>query len=89
MDWQLALSRGAGLLGAAGLVVIFPLYLSSGLAAPLWAIALLLLFWAALATLAVRWWRTRPAWILVLPFIGVGVWVLALTLGENLLGWQA
>ena len=45
--------------------------------------------WAALAVCAVRWFTRRPWVVLVLPVVAVVVWLLALTLGEQLLGWQA
>ena len=46
---------------------MLPFYLSSGLVAPLWAIILLLLFWAALAVCAFRWFTRRPWVVLALP----------------------
>ncbi len=83
-DWWRLLPSVAGMLG---LLASSFLYLSSGLVAPLWAIALLLAFWFGLLALAVRWFRTRPWWVLALPFVGVAVWWLALTTGEQQLGW--
>ncbi|KGN42576.1 hypothetical protein [Knoellia aerolata] len=89
MDGRQILERAAASVGVLGLVAVLPFYVSSGLAAPLWAIILLLLLWAALAVCAVRWFTRRPWVVLVLPVVAVVVWLLALTLGEQLLGWQA
>jgi len=81
--------RVAASVGALGLLAVLPFYVSSGLVAPLWAVVLVPLFWAALAVCAFRWFTRRPWVVLVLPMVAVAIWFLALTLGERLLGWQA
>jgi hypothetical protein len=83
-DWGRLLPSVLGLLGLLGTSF---LYLASGLLAPLWAVVALVALWLALVVLALRWFRTRPWWVLALPFAGVAVWWLTLTLGEELLGW--
>ena len=50
---------------------------------------LLLAFWALLAVCAFRWFTRRPWVVLVLPVVAAAVWLLTLTLGEQVLGWQA
>jgi len=75
--------------GVVLLLALLPFYLSSGLVAPLWAIGLLLLVWIALFVLAVRWFRARPWWVLVLPFVAAAVWFGTLSAGERFLGWTA
>ena len=89
MDGRRIPERVAASVGALGLLAVLPFYVSSGLAAPLWAIVLLLLFWAALAVCAWRWFTRRPWVVLALPVVAAAVWFLTLTLGEQLLGWEA
>lgn len=86
---QLIVERIVAVVGVVGLLATTPFYIASGLVAPLWAILLLWVFWLALATLALRWFRARPWLVLLLPFVAAGIWWLSLTLGENLLNWQA
>lgn len=89
MDVRTVVPRIVAGLGVVGLLAVLPFYVSSGLVAPLWAIVLLLLFWAGLLVCAVRWFTRRPWVVLVLPFVALAVWWGSLTLGEQLLGWQA
>ncbi len=61
----------------------------SGLVAPLWAIVFMLAVWIALGVALVRmvlrgWW-----WTPVVPVVAMVFWFGFITLGENLLGWQA
>lgn len=81
--------RVAAAVGALGLLAVLPFYVSSGLVAPLWAIIVLLGIWAALAICAYRWFTRRPWVVLVLPVVAVAIWFAVLTLGEQVLGWQA
>ncbi len=74
---------GMGLMAAA-----FFLYAASGLVAPGWAVAALLLVWALLFVLCVRWWTPHPR---RLPYVAVGAmafWFLALVAGGAFLGWS-
>jgi hypothetical protein len=89
MDRPHLVDRVVASLGALGLLAVLPFYISSGLVAPVWAIVLLLLFWAALVVCAFRWFTRRPWVVLVLPLVAVAVWFLVLTIGEQALGWQA
>ena len=89
MDGRQVVERVAASIGALGLLAVLPFYVSSGLAAPLWAIVLLLAFWAFLAVCAFWWFTRRPWVVLVLPVVAAVVWLLTLTLGEQALGWQA
>ncbi|MFC7489077.1 MULTISPECIES: hypothetical protein [unclassified Knoellia] len=88
MDGRQVLERAVATLGVLGLIGALPIYVSSGLVAPLWAIVLLLLFWALLAVLSLRWFTRRPWLVLLLPVVAAAVWLLTLTLGEQLLGWR-
>lgn len=89
MDGRRMLERGAAILGVLGLFGVLPFYLAAGLAAPVWAIAALLVFWLALLTLAIRWFRTNPWPVLALPVLAAAVWWATMTLGEAVLDWQA
>ena len=88
--------RGGGalriLLGGLSLfamLVIGFVYLTSGLVAPVWAVAGLLIFWVILVVLGLRWFREHPWRLLALPVIAVLMWLVVITLGERLLGWTA
>ena len=89
MDRQRILERTAATLGILGLFAMLPFYLASGLVAPLWAIVVLMAFWLLLLASAIRWFTTRSWLVLVLPLVAAAVWWLALTVGEQSLGWQA
>ena len=79
----------AVVVGVLGLLAALPFYIASGLVAPLWAILALWAAWLSLGLLALRWFRSHPWVVLVLPLVAAGVWWLSLTLGEQLLDWQA
>jgi len=78
----------AGLSAAAHLVV-GAFYLSSGLVAPAWAIAVLLLWWVLLAVQLSRLALRGSWWTPAVPVVAFATWWLALTLGERFLGWTA
>ena len=78
----------AGLSGVAHLVVgVF--YLSSGLVAPAWAIAVLLAWWVLLAVQLSRLALRGSWWTPAVPVVAYATWWLALTLGERFLDWTA
>jgi hypothetical protein len=78
----------AGLSGVAHLVVgVF--YLSSGLVAPAWAIAVLLVWWVLLAVQLSRLALRGSWWTPAVPVVAFATWWLALTLGERFLDWNA
>lgn len=89
MSGRQILERVAAIVGVLGLFAVLPFYLASGLAAPLWAIVVLLAFWLLLLVTAIRWFTRRPWVILAMPFVAAAVWWLTLTVGEQTLGWQA
>lgn len=76
-------------LGVLLLVAELPFALASGLMAPLWAVVLVVLLWCLLFVVALAWFRRHPVRVLLLPFLGVVVWVGVLTFGEQVLGWTA
>lgn len=82
--WQWAL----GWLGLAGLFVTLVFYVASGLLAPGWAVAVLLIIWLALLVASIWLLRTRrPLWVLPAPVAAWLIWFGALTAGETWLGW--
>lgn len=89
MDGRRLLQRSASTVGVLGLFAVLPFYAAAGLSAPLYAVALLLAFWLALLTTAIRWFTRWPWAILAMPFAAAAVWWLTMTLGESFLGWQA
>jgi membrane protein DedA with SNARE-associated domain len=60
--------------------------ISSGLVAPLWAILLLLIAWAAGIWIM---WRLPAWWRPVVPVALLAFWFLFISFGEAVLGWQA
>ena len=73
-----------------GLVVVafFP-YAASGLLAPWWGVALLLLVWLPGLVLACAWWTPHPE---RLPWVGACVlvlWFVLVNAGGAFLGWTA
>ncbi|HWG98365.1 MAG TPA: hypothetical protein VNV66_03355 [Pilimelia sp.] len=87
-----AVSRGAQVTGWCGLVLhglMFFWYAGSGLLAPYWAVAVLLLIWVAL--LAAGWWllRRHPVAVLLVPLTALALWVLVVSAGDAWLGWAA
>jgi len=82
--WQWVL----GWLGLAALLVTGIFYASSGLLAPGWAVAVLLVIWLLLLIVAIQMLRIRrPLYVLPVPVAAWLVWLGALTAGENWLGW--
>lgn len=71
------------------LIALAPFYLASGLMAPPWAIAVLVLVWLVLFGLGCAWFRRRPLWILAHPLIAPVVWFGGLGAGEAWLEWTA
>lgn len=83
---------GRTVVAVVGLLLMLPVgffYLTSGLVVPgpwllvLWALLLALLL--AAAHLA----RRRSWWVPAVPAAAFALWVVVLSLGEQLLGWQA
>ena len=72
--------------GVALLVAALPFYLASGLLAPLWAIFVLLLIWALLFGLAIRWFRRHPYRVIALPVAAGVIWFVLVSAGEAFLG---
>ena len=84
--WQWVL----GWLGLAAFLATFVFYVASGLVAPVWAIALLMVVWLALLVWTISLLRARrPLYVLLAPVIAWLVWFGVLTAGERWLGWTA
>jgi hypothetical protein len=83
--WHLAL----GWLGLVAHLATLVFYAASGLLAPGWAVAVLLVVWLALLVVAIWLLRNRPVFV---PLVPIGAWLIwfgALTAGEKWLGWIA
>ncbi|HEU4421133.1 MAG TPA: hypothetical protein VFR67_01180 [Pilimelia sp.] len=80
-------ARVAGWLGLAAHVALLPFYAASGLLAPMWAIVILLIVWAALFVVAIWLLRTRPLLTPLVPAFAAVFWFLAISAGEAWLGW--
>lgn len=61
---------------------------SSGLIAPVWAVAALVLLWLAAAVVLWRV-RRRPIVALLVPLVTAALWWAAVTAGDAWLGWGA
>lgn len=68
------------------LVALWP-YAISGLVAPGWGVAGLLVVWALLGVLALALHRRCGAVSALVPLVAVVLWLGLITLGEALLGW--
>ena len=82
--WQWVL----GWLGLAALLATGFFYASSGLLAPAWAVAVLLVLWLLLLIVAIQFLRIRrPLYVLPIPVAAWLIWFGALSAGEKWLGW--
>jgi hypothetical protein len=82
--WQ----RALGWLGFAALIATLVFYAASGLLAPGWAVAMLLIIWFASLALAIWLLRARrPLYVLLLPLAACLIWFGVMSAGENWLGW--
>lgn len=70
-------------------LVIGYFYLASGLVAPLWAVALLGVWWLALAYVVVRLVRRRSYLVLLVPVVAAATWLVVMGFGGAVLGWTA
>ncbi|MEX5297487.1 hypothetical protein RCG67_01750 [Kocuria sp. CPCC 205292] len=62
-------------------------YMASGLMAPLWAIALLGVWWVLLTYVGVRLVQRRSYLVLLVPVVAGVTWFAVMTFGEAVLGW--
>ena len=83
---------GARIVGAIGLVAHLGMlvwYAASGLVAPGWEVAALLVVWVLLLAVGIWLWLRRPAFVPLVPVVAAAIWFGAITAGEKLLGWTA
>ncbi len=79
-----------GFVGIAGLVATLFLYtVGSGLLAPLWATAVLLVVWLVLFVLGCRWFMPHPRRTVVLAALAFLVWIAGISAGGYFLDWSA
>ena len=56
-------------------------------AAPWWAVTLLIVLWLAALVLAIMWFTTRPRAVALLPAVVTVAWVATVVGGAIYLGW--
>jgi hypothetical protein len=78
-----------GFVGLIGMVAAFFPYAASGLVAPYWAVALLLVVWLVMFVVTCRWFVPHPKRTLVMPVIAFVLWFAAITAGGLFLDWTA
>jgi hypothetical protein len=88
-DVKINLRRVGAVIGLFGMAAIGLLYFFSTLLAPTWAVVVLCALWLGMAVLCVRWFSSRPLVVLAMPVIAYAIWFVALTLGDEFLGWTA
>jgi small-conductance mechanosensitive channel len=74
-------------LAAVAQLVIGYFYLASGLMAPGWAVAGLLVAWLLLTALAVRLAIHRSWWMAAVPVATAALWFAVMSAGDAWLGW--
>jgi len=82
-------SRAAVIIGIVLYLIVGYFYLFTGLMAPVPWVAALWIVWVGGLMLIVRWRTRRPYAVLIIPFAAMGLWMLVLWLGDQLLGWTA
>lgn len=70
------------------LLAMGPLLATAGLAAPLWALLLLMGFWLTLVVVGLRWFSRKPGMVPALPLLAGAAWLVLVAVGERL-GWAA
>jgi hypothetical protein len=75
--------------GLAAHLLVLVWYAASGLVAPPWAVAGLLVVWVALLLVGLWLGRTRPAWMLLVPVVAVVIWFAVISAGDAFLNWTA
>jgi len=82
-------ARIVGWLGLAAHLAVLIWDAASGLVAPGWAVAVLLVIWSALMVGAVALLRRRPVAVPLVPLAAAVIWFSAISAGEAFLGWTA
>lgn len=75
--------------GMIALACDFFLIAASGLVAPWYVVAALLLLWAVALLVATAWWSLHPRWVLGLAVALAVVWFATLVGGAALFGWSS
>lgn len=82
-------SRVAGWLGLAAHLLMLVWYAATGLVAPAWAVAGLLVVWLVLLGYGLRLLRRRPAAVPLVPLAAAVIWLAVVSAGDAWLGWTA
>jgi hypothetical protein len=64
-------------------------YGASGLVAPAWAVAVLLVIWAVLLAVGLGLRKRQPYWMLLIPVLDAVIWFAGISAGEKFLHWTA
>jgi len=83
------MSVAAAVIGILGHLAAGVWFAASGLVAPGWAVAGLLVVWAGLSVVLWRLARRRSAWAIGIPVLDALIWLAVVSLGDALLGWTA
>lgn len=75
--------------GMAGMAGAFFVYAASGLLAPWWAVALLLVLWLVLFVVACSWFTPHPKRVAVIPVVAFALWFCIIVAGGAWLDWTA
>lgn len=74
--------------GMIGMACVFFLIGASVLATPWYVVTGLLVLWAVVLVVAVRWWTPHPTRVVWLPVALVAVWFGTVAGGAALFGWS-
>lgn len=84
----LNLQRSGPWIGVVGLLMVLWCSVSTGLFAPWWGVVIAFALLVPQVWLVARWARTRPAWCVWVPVVGLVVWVGYAWLGAVLWDWS-
>ncbi|MFJ6000565.1 hypothetical protein [Arthrobacter sp. NPDC092385] len=77
----------AAVIAAVAQLVAGYFYVTSGLLAPLWAVALFLAWWLILTRIGVKLALLQSYWLLLVPVVAVATWFAVMWAGGTFLGW--
>lgn len=75
-------------IGMTGMAIVLYVVVASGIFAPVWAIALMVVVWVVMFVVAARWFMTHPWRVAAIPVLTLGLWIGAVAAGGAFLGWN-
>jgi hypothetical protein len=84
---RLQLDRSGPWIAVVGLCMVLWCSVSTGLFAPWWGVAVLLVVWGSLLLVGFRWWTPHPVRLAVLPVVSLVVWFGLLMAGVVWFDW--